>query len=445
MKRKFIDFLSVPFVLMALLTIASCSDDDDPKPSAQPSKIIEGEWFYNMSSSKLKGYNIEKYASDGSVNQTFMYCYPKSGTNLFNKNSGTYTLSDKSLTTTIDGIGTNTNRIAYLDEYTMVIDVSSDGSQESYSKIVSTLNVKVNESVRFTYDDPNFQSTVFYTSCDENIVKTSTDGSITGVKRGTAYVIARSTIGAVVARVIVTDPDRTVDEFDNLLGLSKNDVLNKFDANFIADLRNGIDYVYYPGDGEINEISLRFSNNKLDKMMVTYWDAATVETAKTFLEGKFERVGIEENGFNAFQGENDNCKFYVYTDLESLCMGYEVQQNDFDKYDSHINDTADEYAALFGRQLTEEDEGYCTFYIHGDLYYGVSMMYDEDTRSIQMLSYTCQDGVTVEQMEEYVKGAYDSYFEGLGYYRAADLFTNPVIVNVTTSKKGATLVKYTKL
>ena len=445
MKRKFIDFLSVSFVLMTLLTVASCSNDDDPVPQPATDSSIVGEWFYDMNSSKLKSYSIEEYTSSGTINQTFLYCYPNAGHNLLNKKSGTYTITGKTLTTQLPETGKSDVKIYYLDEYTLVQEVISDGSQETYYKIVSTLDVKVGESVRFEYDNDNFQSFVYYKSCDENIVKVDNNGSITGVKRGTAYVVARSAVGAVVARVNVTDPERTIDEFDHLLGLSKNEVLNKFDENFMQDLRTGAEYVYYPGDGEIKGIYFRFSHDKLSSVMVEYWEVSTLETATSFLQGKFDRVGKEDNGFNSFQGENENCKFYVYTDRSSLCLGYEMQQNDFDKYDSHINDTADEYAAMFGKELTPEDDGYSTFYINGELYYGVSMIYDEDTRLIQMLSYTCQEGVTVEQMEEYVKAAYDSYYDGLGYYKVDDLFTNPIFVNVTTNKKGYTLVKYTKL
>lgn len=447
MKRKFINFLSVSSVLIAMLTIASCSDDNEPKPQPEPetSSLIVGEWFYDMSSSKLKGYSIEEYTNNGVINYTFMYCYPKAGYNEYHKYSGTYSLADKSLTTSISELGTNTNRISYIDEYTMVTDVASDGSQETFSKIVTTLNVKVNESVRFNFDDANFNGSVFYKSCDENIVKVDANGSISGVKRGTGYVVARSATGAVVARVIVTDPDRTIDEFDNLLDISKNDLYKTFDPNFILDLKTGSEYTYCPGDGEIYEIYFRFSGDKLISIMVGFWDASMVETATTFLKGKFKRYGVETDDFNAFSGENDYCKFIAYTNLETLSMGYEIQLNDFEKYDTHINDTADQYAAMFDYQLTAEDDGYCTFYIDGELYYGVSMMYDEESRGITSLSYTCQNGVTVEQMEEYVKAAYDSYYEGLGYYHSADLFTNPVFVKVTTSRKGATLVKYTKL
>lgn len=443
MKRKFINFLSVPLVLIALLTVTSCDNDDEPKTQQEKSSSIEGEWFYNLNSSKLKGYSIEEYKNDGTVNTTFLYCYPKAGQNLYQKNSGSYTLTDSYLNIALPGMPDTESQILYLDEYTMVQNVYSNGAQETAYKIVATLNVKVNESVKLNFDDVNFKGAVFYESCDEHIVKVDVDGTICGVKRGTAYVVARSGAGAVVARVIVTDPVRPIDEFDSYLRLSKRELLDKLESNYTSDYGT---IVYYPGDGEIEGINFRFTGDMLSAVLITYWDEATIKNATSFLERKFKRYGVEENGFNSFTGENDKSEFFVTTDLGTLTMMYTLNMNDFEKYDSSINLTADLFAAQFNYQLTDEDndKGAHTFLIDGNLYYKVLMMYDDYSRKISTLSFTCQDDVTVEQMEEYLKNTYDSYLEGLGYYNLADANTNRVFVKASTNKYGVTQVKYFK-
>ena len=114
---------------------------------------------------------------------------------------------------------------------------------------------------------------------------------------------------------------------------------------------------------------------------------------------------------------------------------YTLNMNDFEKYDSSINLTADLFAAQFNYQLTDEDndKGAHTFLIDGNLYYKVLMMYDDYSRKISTLS-----------MEEYLKNTYDSYLEGLGYYNLADANTNRVFVKASTNKYGVTQVKYFK-
>ena len=448
MKRLINRLWLLPLLLLPLMVCTSCSDDDEAE-SASRSGILGG-WFLDWSSSDKAMWNEMTFNGDG----TFAYCTVTSSVkeeiNLKEADTSTYTYDGKVLSClynwSMGSSSTEKLRVDYLDKYTCTVENEAYGAVETYSRIVDTYYLNVGDVTNFVYEDPDFSATS-YVSSDSRIALASETGEISALKRGTTYITARADVGAVAIKIIVSDRKYATDEYGDDLTLSKREIVKKYGKNYLElPALNG--WLYYPGYVDINAVMFVFDkNDKVKKVTAQYWTDIDLSKITQSFENKYERVGVEDEGFNAFVVHGDKCNYYAYTDVKTSTVGYEKIESDFEKYDGCVSSTADEIAKLLGYELTEEDDGLISVRLYdGDMYEKAQVLYDTETLTPQIVAFTCKEGVTQQEVLDLVKASYPVFVEDMGYCEREDWWnmSKVIFVTVGTDKKGHTQVKYVR-
>ena len=410
MKRKIIYCLYILPLVMMVFTLSSCSDDDDDFGGAAISNSYVGNWFLDWSSTEKKMWVEMDFDASGNFKYYNIMSSLKEGLNLREKIESTYSKDGNTLVCRFDWSSTGTSsterfNITYVDKYTLVLTYDQTGSEETYSRIVDEYYIKVGESTQFEFNDSEFAN-ANYSTTDERIAKVDDNGNITAVRHGTTYITARSEVGAVTIKVNVIDVDQPYTEYGEDLSLTKQQIIEKYGNDYFESKETN-HLVYYIGDMDTEEVTFAFtSHNKVKTIRVSLWEPSYVSGMAKFFESKYQRVGQEKDGFNLFYNADDKCRYYIYTDLGYSVNGYERILPDFEKYDDlSVSGSADELAAEFGYTITEEDGGHCFISVEDvDMYDFAMIGYDEDTREIAYVSYVLQEGYTVEQVTEMVKG-----------------------------------------
>lgn len=435
----------LPLLLLPLMVCTSCSDDDDAE-SASHSGILGG-WFMDWSTSDKVILDEITFNGDG----TFEYCNIissiKADLNLKEAGTSTYSYDGKVLSCLYNlssGSTTQKLKVDYLDKYTCTLENEANGAVETSSRIVDTYYLNVGDVTDFVFQDPDFSATS-YASSDSRIALVSETGEISALKRGTTYITARADVGAVTIKIIVSDRKYATDEYGDDLTLSKREIKNKYGKNY-SELPALNGWLYYPGYVDINAVLFVFDiHGKVKRVDVQYWTDIDLSKITQSFENKYERVGVEDEGFNAFVVHGDKCNYYAYTDVKTSSVGYEKIESDFEKYDGCISSTADEIAKLLGYELTEEDDGLISVRLYdGDMYEKVQVLYDTETLIPQLVVFTCKEGVTQQEALDLVKTKYPFFAKDMGYCEREDWWNKPIFVTVGTDKKGHTQVKYVR-
>lgn len=447
MKRLINRLWLLPLLLLPLMVCTSCSDDDEVE-SASHSGILGG-WFMDWSTSDKVILDEITFNGDG----TFGYCNIissiKAGMNLKEAGTSTYSYDGKVLKCLYNlssGSTTQKLKVDYLDKYTCTLVNEDNGAVETSSRIVDTYYLNVGDVTGFVFQDPDFSATS-YVSSDSRIALVSETGEISAIKRGTTYITARADVGAVTIKIIVSDRKYATDEYGDDLTLSKREIAKKYGKNYM-DLPALNGWLYYPGYVDINEVMFVFDKNgKVKKVGVQYWTDIDLSKITRSFENKYERVGVEDEGFNAFVVHGDKCNYYAYTDVNTSTVGYEKIESDFEKYDGCASFTADEIAKLLDHELTEEDDGLISVRLYdGDMYEKAQVLYDTETLTPKLVVFTCKEGVTQQEVLDLVKASYPAFVEGMGYCEREDWWnmSKAIFVTVGTDKKGHTQVKYVR-
>lgn len=448
MKRLINRLWLLPLLLLPLMVCTSCSDDDEAE-SASHSGILGG-WFMDWSTSDKVILDEITFNGDG----TFDYCNIissiKEDMNSKEAGTSTYTYDGKVLTCLYNwsttGSSTEKLKVDYLDKYTCTLENEAIGAVETSSRIVDTYYLNVGDVTDFVFQDPDFSATS-YVSSDSRIALVSETGEISALKRGTTYITARADVGAVTIKIIVSDRKYATDEYGDDLTLSKREIAKKYGKNYM-DLPALNGWLYYPGYVDINAVMFVFDkNDKVKKVTAQYWTDIDLSKITQSFENKYERVGVEDEGFNAFVVHGDKCNYYAYTDVKSSVVGYEKIESDFEKYDGCASSTADEIAKLLGYELTEEDDGLISIRLYdGDMYEKAQVLYDTETLTPKLVVFTCKEGVTQQEVLDLVKASYPAFVEGMGYCEREDWWnmSKAIFVTVGTDKKGHTQVKYVR-
>lgn len=436
----------LPLLLLPLMVCTSCSDDDEVE-SASHSGILGG-WFMDWSTSDKVILDEITFNGDG----TFDYCNIissiKEDMNSKEAGTSTYTYDGKVLTCLYNwsttGSSTEKLKVDYLDKYTCTLENEAIGAVETSSRIVDTYYLNVGDVTDFVFQDPDFSATS-YVSSDSRIALVSETGEISALKRGTTYITARADVGAVTIKIIVSDRKYATDEYGDDLTLSKREIAKKYGKNYM-DLPALNGWLYYPGYVDINAVLFVFDiHGNVKRVDVQYWQDIDLSKITQSFENKYERVGVEDEGFNAFVVHGDKCNYYAYTDVKTSTVGYEKIESDFEKYDGCISSTADEIAKLLGYELTEEDDGLISVRLYdGDMYEKAQVLYDTETLTPQLVVFTCKEGITQQEVLDLVKTKYPFYAKDMGYCEREDWWNKPIFVTVGTDKKGHTQVKYVR-
>lgn len=446
MKNVFYKIYLWSLVVLGAMTVSSCSDDEDI--SAYDTGYL-GEWYLDWSTpSKTMWVNIT-YRSDGTFDLSEIMSSVREEVN-FNENfTSTYHKDGDDLVGLYkwtEGERTIHEKIAYNDKYTLTLISSDDGSEQTFSRVIDTYYLKVGDTVPFTTNNPDFASPSYECSQDK-IVSVTSDGQITALKRGKAFVTARSSAGAVTIKVIVVDEGTKFQSFESYLGYDKKQIVDVLGKDFVKTTDNQV-FIYYPGDGEIQKLLVYFtSREKVRYINSYYWDASFVQEAFNIFSSKFEMMQDNGTYSGVFSDISGTYPFMTETNLGELGVYYARVLVDFENIDEYIKGTADDIAAQFGHEITDKDWGLVDIDIeNGNMYDSMIMSYDEETRLPQYVRFKCKPGYTLEEVESMIKEFYPVYLEGLGYCEKEDWWNlNPAIfVKVEVNKKGIVQITYNR-
>lgn len=454
MKRKsFLNKLYILHILIAAVTFASCSDDNEDTGSNVKTNSYMGRWFLDWSNSEKTMWLEMGFDASGNFTYAEIMSSHKEGLSIREKGSSTYRKEGNTLVCRFDWSSTGTSSterldITYSDKYTLVLTNAQMGTAETYSRIIDEYYIKVGETAPFEFEDSDFSNATF-SATDKRIATVDDSGLITAVKHGTTYITARAGVGAVTVKVNVIDTEQPYTEYGEDLSLNKKQIIAKYGDNYY-ELEQDNSIVYYMGDMDTKEVNFRFTNHdKVKAIMVDLWESSYIADMTKFFEGKYERVGKEDNGFNSFYNSNGKCGYFICTDIPMMYNSYIRILPDFEKYDELIiNGNADEFAAQFGYTITEEDGGSCLLEIeNGDMYELALMLYDEETHEIQRIIFICKDGTDIAKATDMVKEYYPYYMDGLGYCASEKWWTlSPkVFLDIEENRFGSISIIYSKL
>lgn len=457
MKRKsFLNKLYILQILIAAVTFASCSDDNEDTGSNVQTNSYMGRWFLDWSNSEKVTWLEMDFDANGNFTYAEIMSSHKEGLNIREKGSSTYHKEGNTLVCRFDWSSTGTSStdrldITYSDKYTLVLTNVQMGTEETYSRIIDEYYIKAGETVPFEFKDSDFSNATFSVT-DKRIATVDDSGLITAVKHGTTYITARASVGTVTVKVNVIDTEQPYTEYGEDLSLNKRQIIAKYGDNYmeLKDANSVNSIVYYMGDMDTEAVNFSFTNHdKVKTIMVSLWESPYVADMTKFFEGKYERVGKEDNGFNSFYNNNGKYGYFICTDIPMMYNSYIRMLPDFEKYDELVtNGNADELAAQFGYTITEEDGGSCLLEIeNGDMYEFALMLYDEETREIKRVHFLCKDGTDIAKATDMVKEFYPHYMDGLGYCASEYWWTlSPLVfVDIEENEFGSISIIYSKL
>lgn len=441
--RKFFNTMILPLFIMAMTVCISCGDDDDDNHEVSLNNKIVGEWYADHSSGDKIARCINKYESDGTYSYEILISSFKEGRNEKTTGNSTYTISGNVLKE-YNELG-GTYKITVLDQYTMTLFNEQTSSEETHHRIIDTYSLSRGDVSSYNFSGIGI-TPVSFTTSDSCIATVAANGEITAVKRGTAYITARFTSGAVVIRVNVTDENNMTDDFSENLNLSIEDIVNKFgESHFIPESGNGL--VYYMGDWEINEINFYFNDlGKVESIIVQYWSDINMKAIDESFKKKYS-LSESNDSYNIYKDSKGKINYFIICDWDEYTVAYTREMSEFEYFDGFKNMKADEIATKIGYELTEEDDGAFLKAYNGDFFDRITVMYDNDTKEVTMISLRCAEGITLEDVEPWYKENYSVYVEGLGYCEREDWFNveHPMFINIKLNERnGRVQVMYAK-
>lgn len=442
--RKLFNAMVLPLFVLAMTAVCvSCGDEDDENSIVPQKKSIVGEWYSDNSSADKTFNGVFYYNSDGTFNYATLISSPKEGLNEKTTGTSTYTISGNVLKE-YGEIG-GTFKILNSNEYTLELSDEQLGVVETLYKIIDTYSIERGNVS--SYDFSNIGITpVSFTTSDSRIATVAANGEITAVKRGTAYITARFVSGAVVVRVNVTDGDSMTDDFSENLNLSIEDIVNKFgNQYFIPESKEYL--AYYMGDWEIESVCFYFDDfGKVKCVIIQYWPDINMKAIDKSFKKKYSLSESNDN-YNIYKGSKEKINYFIVCDWNAYTVSYTKKQSEFEYFDGYKNMKADEIATESGYELTDEDDGAFLKAYYGEYFDRITVMYDNDTKEVTMISLRCAEGITLEDVEPWYKENYPVYIEGLGYCEREDWFNveHPMFIKIKLNERnGRVEVMYMK-
>lgn len=381
------------------LLMSSCSDDDEVKVDNEEPEVVNysivGEWLENSSTENMITMGVTNYKEDGTalqwtaiisstiyLNETYDVTYDLNGVNLTEK-----------FRNPIDGINvTDKYDILYLDKYTMITSYPASGSVSNRSKIIDTFTMIPDESRSINIDDSDFIC-YDYESSDERIATVDASGNINAIKRGTAYITAKSTIGDAVIRVVVEDDENLVENFLRWMGkdiYEVSDYYGKIYKDVPGDLL--IERQYNVLDDYLEHIAFDYVSRQVLIIYLTFRNDIDWNIIADFFDGKYENQSIAKT-LRVYIVDYEGATYYMMLDLNDgmmVIMPYtEPEQpdssavgedSDYTGFDLLIGQPAPVIAELFGYELTEEnmEDGFFDITLsNNNVFEEVSILFDE--------------------------------------------------------------------
>lgn len=452
MKRKFINFLSVSSVLIAMLTVASCSDDNEPKPQPEPeaSSMIVGEWYLNISNSYKTSWEVTCFREDGTFDYEVVISSLSAMVNNRSKGTSTYHV-DGNIYTGIYEIAGETqtikNRIAYVDDYSLrFVSMDGTGSDLTYCRVVDSRTINIGSTEKISINDSNFSGAVFYKSSEPRIATIDSNGNVTGVSQGTAYITVRSSIGAVVVRVTVNDPEHEFNELDKYLGMTRDEIISLYGDKYIGSPSSSL-IGYFMSNGIESQRDFFFNrHNKCSHVASTFWDLSYMDKFNAYLKSKYEVLTDNDERVTCL-GSNGKIDFWVFSYKPTQQIGYEKYLDMFEVCDEFIYNDIYYIAEQTGKTITskELERGYFMIYWDENYFYtDCYVRFDKTTKMPTAITFTCNKSVTVAEAETKITDIYPVYLASQeSYTEYKDWYLhNPVITVSAKEYSNAINIDY---
>lgn len=450
----------LPVALMVAGTFGACCDYEEeslggnvPEPEKQPVSVVGG-WLGDGSNPAegILSMSESVYNEDGTYWANVIYINVEGDINLNVIYEGTYTykkdmLSEKYVSSINGSNVIDDYKVLFLDKYTLKTEYNS--SIEVKNRIVESHNVEVGAEVNFAYSDADFTPSSF-TSTDEKIATVDENGMIKALKRGIAYIKAHSSVGTVVAKVVVSDSDNYIDDFIDDISAPIETVISKY-GSYCSELNDGPSNVihYYFADNLMSDAYLYALDGFVNSVTVRISMNADFNKIHEMFGNKYELIGEEETRkiYASTIGEQ---KINIVVDEEKMAVYYEIQKKSYEKIDDVLFLTIDEAVAKFGVELLDTDD-YSrakSIKINDEYVERVAFLYDPSTRKIQNVQVYVNPNWTEAEVEKWYE---DKYYRTVSMAPAADFCDNEVelqsrlFINVSYNEKyGKLIVSYAK-
>lgn len=421
--------LSWGIVLLVLVPMASCSDDDDTDNGSDIQyRSIVGEWYsdFGMDVEGSMDWGISAIYNDGTtdgflahVSKEEGYLIPVEGTYKISgkKYSQAITMFGETETSILDILSIGMYDIRLFNNENQMLDISH--------RILDTYNLQVGETHDMLINDPDFV-VMEYRSDNEKVATISPNGTIEALRVGTAYVSAVSKKGTAVIRVVVTNPVTGIDDFMAYM-FENVDVATQAYGTLYKDLEyaDGSGYNmrhYYMLDENVEEIGFTFGESKVvEDVRVVFRNGDLLdEIAKTYL-GLYE-LRAEQDDYLLFTTKKYGRGISISIDYETNMLWFMVRGNDpIQALDDLVHMTATEAAEALGHTLTDTERatGHMLIPISNNpIFKGFTMYFDTETDMPTAVYLFCKDGITLEDIEPWYQQNYIATgIESLPYAR----------------------------
>lgn len=436
-KNVYLNFIMLVAILsLAEISLTSCSGpESDPTPNKIPnpnqinpidtSKIEEpafsiiGEWLEDDSTNDLVCLFVSKYEEDGTFRSWLKYVSFQY--NIYKNEIGSFSYNDNALTEKYVDSNTNENILANyevrsLDRYTMKLFYIDGSSLSLHHRIIDTYKMTVGDSKSIQISDNDFSPTS-YKSSDDRVAIVS-DGIITAIKRGTAYISVISDIGTAIVRVIVNDPDNLIDNYSVYLGNSIDNLTEEVGHFYYEDTMNDeIKFRRYNlVDDLISSVAFLYNKNNVVKTVIAdIRDGADKNSITKGLEKKYEIENIIDGVYYFITNINEKEVKIVWDPVDMNTVTYQYTQNEdnhfsFEDIDNLILLTAEEAAKQLDHKITENDwidECFVSIITSKEIY-SVLVEFDKESHNVTEINIRCASGLTRENLEGWFKDRYFS-------------------------------------
>lgn len=386
MKKIVLNSLHFCLHILLINMVCSCTDSDSSSDSDSktswwsdiPEKIV-GDWVYDHPEESV--WEIMSFTKTG----VFTFSND-SYWDIHNENvNGRYYINEDKLTGTYyrDGIVLNIDGVLKsINNYEFTAKFNDTGLTFTYSKRISTKNMKIGESLTPDYEYDLWHSLngnatkddagkiYRYSSHNTNMAKVDANtGEITAVGGGRTYIDVVTDKGTAVVEVNIDEPKYFLAyDYCQFIGTSKNTITDTFDFLYSTE-GDWITYNYLDGS-ESQKVGLVKDKNW--KAIRFLFDHETETVIAVGMQAKDdvwftneEMTAYLSSQYSVYEkGTEDNYKAFINADkFEDATVGiawdYEIKTLTFTKI-SHTSPTPDEsiedFSVYLGKNHDEIDE-----------------------------------------------------------------------------------------
>lgn len=439
-KMKYL-LISLAFIL------AGCSEDDDVYTGIQASDVV-GEWYVENGIPTLEYRERTTFTlgSDGSIKLQLAYATDRSSD--VEVYEGTYALNGKRLR--MQHKISSQPEVLFLNKYDMRLFYPDLQMEEIDHRIVDTWHMKVGDVDDVLINDPDFIPMEF-SSDDETVASVSSSGTVNALKPGTAYILAASSIGGAVIRVIVELEDNPLDDYLQYIG-EDIETGTKAYGPFFTDISNDDNseltsrYYYlwdenvselaftYNQKGGIEQVALMVRNDEiLQKVIAAYWE-------------KYEYVN-DTGTLLIFRSSKNVRRVLIGIDYTSgiIQFIYADDNDPFAQYDGLVVKNASEIAAMVGHTITDAEKrsgNFIELIMNSSVYQAISVYFDPETDEVSIVRLYCKKNISYSEVDTWFSMNYlATGSESIQYAQMSPY----ILISLSTTSDNEVVITYRRM